>query len=309
MKKILILLLAVIMLTSCGKITEKIGDKVKEKAKDSIEKKLEEAGIDTDKLKEEADKLEDAMTEDVSADKDENTTASTETERTTVSSETTVESTESKSEAETTSASETEPAREANNPEEAADLILETIMNMEPPTSYNALLVQENELLGVISKNRVVWSNNRFFDCTYENDQIAMASILDFNEEKKYYWSPLYEPAAGVKESALDMDIELDAIHGFRVTGLYDLPEREDLILAREEMLDGEKVLYIEYGAVDDNDALNRVWFSLEKNFVIRQSVVQKMSGSSDTKIETTWNVIELDLNNEYPEFMKVPND
>ncbi len=304
MKKILILLLAVIMLTSCGKIAEKVGDKVKEKAKDSIEKKLEEAGIDTDKLEEEVEKLADDIVADDSEDKSEKTTETTKATESVTSTEE-ISETESTTEAETTAIAVI--GREANSPEEAADLILETIMNMEPPLSYNVLMVQENDLLGTLSKVRVVWSYNRFFDCIYENDQIAMASILDFNEEKKYSWSPLYEPGAGVRESELDMDIDLDSIHGFRVTGLYGLEEREDLILAREETLDGEKVLYVEYGAAHDKDALNRVWFSLEKNFVIRQSVVEKMSGSSDMKTETTWKVIESDFGGEYEEYMKIP--
>ncbi len=60
MKKFLILMFTLVMilsLSSCGKIAEKVGEKVKEKAKDSIEKKLEEAGVDTEKLEEEVDKL------------------------------------------------------------------------------------------------------------------------------------------------------------------------------------------------------------------------------------------------------------
>ncbi len=57
-------LVMVLSLSSCGKIAEKVGDKVKEKAKDSIEKKLEEAGVDTDKLEEQVDKLKDELSED-----------------------------------------------------------------------------------------------------------------------------------------------------------------------------------------------------------------------------------------------------
>ncbi len=68
MKKFLILIFTVVLALSfsgCAKIVEK----VKDKAKDGIEKKLEEAGVDTDKLEEQVDNLKEEFAED---DKEDN---------------------------------------------------------------------------------------------------------------------------------------------------------------------------------------------------------------------------------------------
>ncbi len=274
MKKILILFLAIVMLTSCGKT---------DVAKKETKAKEEKTTKKTEK----------------SVDKTSTTKAS---ETTTKAEETTVATTES------TSAQETESKLEETGPavegEDANDLILSTIMNAEPPSSYNALFVQENDMLGLISKNRFVWDGNRYFYCAYEEDKIAMADILDFGAETKYHWSPLYEPGAGVTESSFDKNVDLVMLTGINMNIMYDLAESPGVILAREGNIDGEKVIYVEYTLPDSKDVLYKVWYSLEKSFPIRQAFVQE---SGSLKTETTWKLLELDLNGDYPEFLEVP--
>ncbi len=286
MKKFLILMFTLVMvlsLSSCGKIAEK----VKEKAKDGIEKKLDEAGVDTDKLEEEVDKLKDELVDDESKDKE-----------------------EKKEESKDDKDNENKPDISLLDKTLSGIALIkacEPFFKNDPMSgegsfySYSKLYSTDDEQFNGDYTVKMYLSEgrkNKRIEILTDSEETTTTMITNGEKGKIYM---IFGNGKGYKIPSFGMEDSEDDDMGFDFTLDDEAIKylKENLIEAKIEELNGEMVLYIkERGEVYEVD---NIWLSLERSIMLKYEAY-----NGDTLVFSS-ELLEFESGGDYSEMFEEP--
>ncbi len=302
MKKTLILVFSlaiVLSLSGCGNIAEQAGDKVIEKAVGIVEDKLEEAGVDTDKLEEEVKKLEEELDATEIDDKKEDKEDESK------------ETSDDKTKADQSNQGKTDLFSLDNSLTGIALIkACEPLLNNDPMNgeesfyAYSKLYSIDDETFNGDYTVKMYFSKgrkNERVEIVTDSVETTTTMIINGEEGKSYM---IFGNGRGYKIPNFGMDNSENAKDmGFE----YTLDDEtisnleKNLIEAKIVDLNGEKVLYIkDRGEVYEFD---HVWLSLERNIAVRYEAYN----GNDLMFSSE--LLEFESGGDYSEMFKEPTD